>query len=50
MLRILEHGGNVHMVMSEGKTLSVNTPADLERVVSLMAGDRLIHQYWGKQT
>lgn len=45
MLRILEHGGHVHMVRTEVETLSVDTPADLERVVELMQADRLRAQY-----
>jgi 3-deoxy-manno-octulosonate cytidylyltransferase (CMP-KDO synthetase) len=45
MLRILEHGGEVHMVMTESKTLSVDTPADLERVKHLMKGDQLLSIY-----
>ena len=32
MMRILEHGGQVQMVLTEVETLSVDTPGDLERV------------------
>jgi len=49
MMRVLEHGGQVQMLPTEAETLSVDTPGDLERVVSMMAGDRLIPQYLGRQ-
>jgi 3-deoxy-manno-octulosonate cytidylyltransferase (CMP-KDO synthetase) len=45
MLRILEHGDKVHMVMTETNTLSVDTPADLERVQSLLQEDKLLTAY-----
>ena len=45
MMRILEHGGRVRMVMTETETLSVDTPADLKRVVEKMRGDSLMAQY-----
>lgn len=45
MMRVLEHGGKVRMVMTNTKSLSVDTPGDLERVVELMAGDALIGAY-----
>ena len=45
MMRILEHGGRVRMVMTETRTLSVDTPADLARVVDLMRGDPLMARY-----
>ena len=45
MMRILEHGGRVRMVMTETRTLSVDTPADLARVVELMRGDPLMARY-----
>ncbi|MDP2047255.1 MAG: 3-deoxy-manno-octulosonate cytidylyltransferase [Deltaproteobacteria bacterium] len=48
MMRVLEHGGQVQMVPTEAETLSVDTPGDLERVINLMAGDRLMPQYLGK--
>lgn len=50
MMRILEHGEQVQMVFTEVETFSVDTPEDLERVVGLMAGDRFLPQYIGKQT
>lgn len=45
MMRIIEHGGDVQMIMTEAKTLSVDTPEDLKRVVDLMKGDALIERY-----
>ena len=45
MMRILEHGGRVRMVMTDTRTLSVDTPADLARVVDLMRGDPLLGRY-----
>jgi 3-deoxy-manno-octulosonate cytidylyltransferase (CMP-KDO synthetase) len=50
MLRILEHGGQVTMVPSPCKTQSVDTPADLERVVRLMANDPLRSSYQKSQS
>ena len=45
MMRVIEHGERVHMVMTEVETLSVDTPEDLERVVDLMKEDALINEY-----
>jgi 3-deoxy-manno-octulosonate cytidylyltransferase (CMP-KDO synthetase) len=45
MLRIIETGGKVRMVPMEHRTLSVDTPHDLERVCALMAGDALMARY-----
>ena len=45
MMRILEHGGRVRMIMTETPTLSVDTPADLQRVVEMMKGDPLMARY-----
>jgi 3-deoxy-manno-octulosonate cytidylyltransferase (CMP-KDO synthetase) len=45
MMRVLEHGGKVRMVMTDTKTLSVDTQADLERVVEMMKNDPLIPKY-----
>ena len=45
MMRVIEHGEHVYMVMTETETLSVDTPADLERVVDLMQSDRLMSKY-----
>ena len=47
MMRVLEHGGHVHMVMTEVDTLSVDTPQDLERVLDLMQMDTFIKEYKG---
>ena len=45
MMRVIEHGGHVHMVMTEVETLSVDTPEDLERVLDLMQKDVFIKEY-----
>lgn len=45
MMRILENGGRVRMVPIAERTLSVDTPADLERVVALMRDDSLRIRY-----
>jgi 3-deoxy-manno-octulosonate cytidylyltransferase (CMP-KDO synthetase) len=45
MMRVIEHGGHVHMVMTEVETLSVDTPQDLERVLDLMQKDTFIKEY-----
>jgi 3-deoxy-manno-octulosonate cytidylyltransferase (CMP-KDO synthetase) len=47
MMRVIEHGGQVKMVMTGTETLSVDTPEDLERVADLMKEDVLIHEYKG---
>jgi 3-deoxy-manno-octulosonate cytidylyltransferase (CMP-KDO synthetase) len=48
MMRILESGGAVKMVMSKAKTLSVDTPADLARVIEAMRSDKLMLKYGAK--
>lgn len=45
MLRILEHGGTVHMEFTNEVTFSVDTLADLERVRNLMKTDPLCKEY-----
>lgn len=45
MMRILENGEKVRMVPISERTLSVDTPADLERVLGLMRDDPLRGQY-----
>ena len=45
MMRVIEHGGQVKMVMTGTETLSVDTPEDLQRVADLMKEDVLIHEY-----
>jgi len=47
MMRILENGEQVRMVMTDAETLSVDTPEDLRKVVKLMDGDELMYQYKG---
>ncbi len=45
MMRILEHGGDVRMVMIGNDTYSVDTQDDLERVEGMMENDPLMAQY-----
>lgn len=45
MLRVLEHGYRVKMVMSDARTYSVDTPDDLELVKRCMENDPLIQSY-----
>lgn len=45
MMRILENGEQVRMVMTDAVTLSVDTTKDLERACKLMNGDELMYQY-----
>lgn len=45
MMRVIEHGERVHMVMTDVETLSVDTPEELEKVVDLMKEDALINEY-----
>ncbi len=45
MMRVLEHGGKVRMVMIDDRTMSVDTPEDLKRVVRFMREDPLMSSY-----
>ncbi len=45
MNRVLETGGKIRMVLTEMRTIGVDTPAELEAVVALMSGDPLIARY-----
>lgn len=45
MLRIIEHGGKVRMVMTESKSYSVDTAEDLRFAENAMAGDDLMKSY-----
>ena len=45
MMRILENGDTVRMVPITERTLSVDTPEDLRRVVALMEKDGLRKEY-----
>jgi len=45
MLRLLEHGHKVKMVISRFDTYGVDTPQDLKRVGRLMKNDPLVLQY-----
>jgi 3-deoxy-manno-octulosonate cytidylyltransferase (CMP-KDO synthetase) len=45
MLRAVEHGYNVRMVLSPFTVIGVDTPADLLRAIQLMSKDDLLHLY-----
>lgn len=45
MMRILENGEDVHMVMTQARTASVDTAEDLACVVEMMKGDDLMAKY-----
>ncbi|MCK4304487.1 MAG: 3-deoxy-manno-octulosonate cytidylyltransferase [Candidatus Eisenbacteria sp.] len=45
MMRILENGEQVRMIMTNLETLSVDTPRDLEKVSRLMEADKLLETY-----
>lgn len=45
MMRVIENGEHVHMVMIDDETLSVDTPADLERAIKMMQDDLLMNAY-----
>lgn len=45
MMRVIEHGERVRMVMTDVETLSVDTPEELEKVVDLTKEDALINEY-----
>jgi 3-deoxy-manno-octulosonate cytidylyltransferase (CMP-KDO synthetase) len=45
MLRILEHGLKINLVMSPDKIYSVDTPEDLRHVEKLMVSDPLLKKY-----
>jgi len=45
MMRVIEHGEQVHLVMSETETLSVDTPAELQMVSALLSIDPLRELY-----
>lgn len=45
MLRVMEHGYRVRMVMSDFETFSVDTTEDLNRVARVMAKDALLAKY-----
>jgi len=48
MLRIIEHGDQVQMVITEAQTVAVDTPQDLERAQELMTRDPLLSFYRSK--
>ena len=45
MLRVLEHGDQIQMVLTEDVSVGVDTPEDLARVQSLMSDDPLVLKY-----
>jgi 3-deoxy-manno-octulosonate cytidylyltransferase (CMP-KDO synthetase) len=45
MMRVLEHGYKVKMVLEEFETYGVDTPEDLMKVECIMKNDRLVSEY-----
>ena len=45
MMRVLEHGEDVYMIMADTETFSVDTPTELKRVSALMRDDTLRFVY-----
>jgi 3-deoxy-manno-octulosonate cytidylyltransferase (CMP-KDO synthetase) len=48
MMRVLEHGEDVYMIMTDTESFSVDTPSELERVATLMREDTLRRVYQGE--
>jgi 3-deoxy-manno-octulosonate cytidylyltransferase (CMP-KDO synthetase) len=47
MLRLLEHGDTIRMVLTDHLSVGVDTPSDLVKVENLMANDPLMSRYAG---
>ena len=45
MLRVIESGGQVRMVMTEHQSIGVDTPDHLKHVEQLMVDDALMKEY-----
>lgn len=45
MMRVIENGGKIRMVLFDGNSVSVDTQADLENAVRIMSGDKLMSRY-----
>jgi 3-deoxy-manno-octulosonate cytidylyltransferase (CMP-KDO synthetase) len=45
MLRVLEHGLKVKMILTDSDTYSVDTPEDIQRVAHIMKDDELTLKY-----
>ena len=45
MLRVIESGGQVRMVMTEYQSIGVDTPEQLRSVEKLMVDDPLMRKY-----
>ena len=45
MMRVLEHGGKVKMVMIDNRTMAIDTPQDHEKVIEMLKGDSLMTRY-----
>ena len=48
MLRVLEYGYKIRMVVTTSETVGVDTPEDLERATNLMKKDSLFASYFEK--
>lgn len=47
MLRTLEHGYAIRIVVTEAETIGVDTPADRDRAEGMLAADRVTNLYMG---
>ena len=45
MMRVIETGEKIKMIMTQSKSLSVDTEEDRKNVEQLMEGDELMHDY-----
>ena len=47
MLRVLEHGFPIHVVLQDRETIGIDTPADRTRGETLLAQDPITKNYLG---
>ena len=46
MMRLIENGEKVKIVISENETYSIDVPSDVEKVVQVMLKDKLKEKYY----